>query len=199
MLYTKVRIDYKYAERGRLYRVFLIKGDPDLHQLGYLFGMSLRWDIDHCFCFVRKMDRRLGLCSFEETLYGSPDYITCETLSDLGDQFDFEYDYGDCWNFSCRRYKRQIDIDVDLDFIVIEGAGQGIWEDNRWAFDLYLMGQLNKNSSEEDENRGIYLPFNFKCEKYGDFDLPLDLNALNEELGCMFVSACPPKKKTKKR
>ncbi len=115
MLYTKVGIDYKYASRGRLFRVFLIKGNLDLHQLGHIFGKSLRWDSDHCFYLSRKQDK--GHLCFEEGPYGNPVYGRCITLDDLGTRFDFEYNAGDRWGFSCLRYKRQVELDGDKDFL----------------------------------------------------------------------------------
>lgn len=43
-------------------------------------------------------------------------------------------------------------------------------------------GRIGPNSSEEDEYKGYYKPWNYRIEKFGHFDLPLNVEVLNEEL-----------------
>ncbi len=81
---------------------------------------------------------------------------------------------------------------------MIEGAGQGIWEDNKRSFLMHLRGEIDKDSKKKAKIGGTYLPFNFECKKYGDFDFPPGLVKLNKELGGKFVSACHPFSLSKK-
>lgn len=65
--------------------------------------------------------------------------------------------------------------------IVLEGKGQGIWEDNISSLYALFEGKINPNCSK-DEYKGYYKPWNYSIVKFGDFDLPLDVEALNIEL-----------------
>lgn len=75
--------------------------------------------------------------------------------------------------------KRKIQYHTDSDkypfAFVVEGKGQGIFENDHYTFWRFLNGEIDPNSSQEDENIGQFLPMNMDFETYGDFDSPLDL------------------------
>lgn len=75
----------------------------------------------------------------------------------------------------CKKYKRKVELDSKEDIIVLTGAGQGIWEDNIRSLYALFSGEISPLENHEDENKGIYFPWNFEIEKFGDFDMPLDL------------------------
>ena len=42
------------------------------------------------------------------------------------------------------------------------------------------MEKMDKDYNKEDENRGIYEPWNFDIDKYSEFDDPIDIEELND-------------------
>jgi len=98
----------------------------------------------------------------------------------------FIYDTGDGWDFDCKIYKRIVVKTVDDEEeiptgFVLEAKGMGIWEDNIGSLYAYLEGEIDKDYNEEDEDRGIYKPWNFEIDKYSEFDDPIDIEELNEQ------------------
>ena len=183
MEYTKIRLDFKYAEKGRFYRTVLVRSDLDLKSIGTAFVYALGGTLEHCFLYRSK-----GVSYFPyewiEDFYNIENCLPYEeaSLDDLSDTFSFEYDTGDGWDFVCKKYKRKVNLDSERVIIVLEGAGMGIWEDNIGTLYTYLEGEIDKDYDGEDEERGIYKPWNFDIDKYSEFDNPLDIEALNEEL-----------------
>ena len=59
--------------------------------------------------------------------------------------------------------------------LVIEGKGQGIFENDHQTLWQYLAGKIDPESNKEDIDEGPNLPMNMEFKKYGDFDNPLDL------------------------
>lgn len=49
MIYTKIRIDFKYGPKERFYRVILVKEDINLFNLGVGLGLALGAEFEHCF------------------------------------------------------------------------------------------------------------------------------------------------------
>ena len=96
------------------------------------------------------------------------------TLKDLGNKFTFVYDTGEYWEFEAIVTLSDIPVRGE-DVILIDGAGQGIWEDNIHSLYAYLDGQIDPNSREDNEDLGYTLPWNLDFEKYGDFDKPFDI------------------------
>ena len=191
MLYTKVRMDFRYAEKGRFYRVILIKGNPDLHQLAHAFGDCLRYGFAHVMFIGGKKGTLANIAVFSESPDG-PSYGLHTFFEDLDDYFTFEYDSFAGWDFDCKRYKKQVEYDSDKDFIVIEGAGQGIWEDSIRTLYAYFDGKIDGESDQEDEKKGIVKPWNVNVDKYSDFDKPLDLELLNQIVKGTFVEPNHP-------
>ena len=129
MIYTKIRVDFKYGPKGRFYRVILVKEDINLFNLGVGLGLALGAEFEHCFLITeRNLHKEYVMAIFIEDPVPGSRYLANYTLNDLGEKFDYEYDTGDGWDFTCRKYKRKVELDSKEDIIVSEGAGQGIWE-----------------------------------------------------------------------
>lgn len=181
MTYTKIRVDYKYAPKGRLYRLLLIKGNPDLERLAIIIGTSLGAEFEHPFWIVAKDKTEYALDSAVDMGFLPCLSLKKHHLDDLTDTFAFEYDSGDCWDFVCQIYKQPVDFDGDKEAIIIEGKGQGIWEDHSWLLQDYLAGRLS-NDPIDPEDEDAPRPWNYEIKRYSDFDLPLDIDQLNEGL-----------------
>ncbi len=101
-------------------------------------------------------------------------------LSDLGSSFVYEYDTGESYDFDCKVYKKKINYDVeseDEEFpvaFVVEGKGQGIFENDHRTLWMYLAGQIKPDATDDEENYN-FLPMNMSFTSFGDFDAPLDI------------------------
>lgn len=182
MSYTKIKLEYNYGPKNRFYRIVLIKDNPDLFKLGVALGTVLGATFSHCFLFRVKNNISYVMALFMETQYEQYRYLGNYNLSDLPDKFIFEYDTGDGWEFDCRKYKEKVEVESTKDIILIEGKGQGIWEDNIYTLNALFAGEIDPDSTYEDEENGICKPWNFDIDKYGDFDKPLNIEAENKLL-----------------
>ena len=187
MKYKKVRIDFKYCEKGRFFRTFLIKEDLNLVDLGCAFVTALEGVFEHNFVFYTKDYTYNPRAFLEYDKFDNDLLMDDYNLSDLGDKFEFTYDTGDGWDFDCKVYTKTEEINSDEEVILIDGAGQGIWEDNIHSLSEYFDGRLNPdgNNTEPDEN-GCCLPWNMEIEKYSDFD-NYDLEEAKEFFYDMYV------------
>lgn len=181
MLYTKIRLDFKYGPKNRFYRVVLIKGNPDLFKLGVALLTSLEATFEHCFLITHKGVSYVMAPFMEDPLDGYK-YLGKYHLSDLPMNFNLEYDTGDGWDFKCKKYEEKVELKSKKTIILLEGKGQGIWEDNIHSLYALFEGEIDKDFDKEDEEKGIYKPWNFEIDKFGDFDLALDINEINETL-----------------
>lgn len=180
MEYTRLKITYPgYAKR--FYRIIAIKGDPDLPHLGAIIAESMRADFEHCWLFETKQ------ASYEPDSWVEYDDEYSDThpmsryhLSDLPDRFAFTYDTGEDYSFNCTRMKKGIVASPDDDPLafVTDGKGQGIFENDHYTLSRYLRGEIDPESSEENEDEMFFLPMNMTFEKFGDFDSPLDLKTM---------------------
>ncbi len=183
MTYTKIRLDFEYGPKDRFYRVVLIKGNPDLFELGVYFGMAVGAEFEHCFLITSSNeDACYVMAPFMEDPMVGYKYLRNYHLSDLEDDFRYEYDTGDGWDFVCHRHKEKVELDSNKEILILEGKGQGIWEDNIATLYALFNGKLNPNSSRQNLKKGYYKPWNQKIKKFGDFDLPLDIERLNDDL-----------------
>lgn len=192
MLYNKIRADFKYGPKGRFYRIFLVKEGINLFDFCVGLGTMLGAAFEHCFLItLRKENKEYVMAPFLEERYGNTDYryLRNYTLNILPDNFDFEYDTGDGWDFSCKKYKKFVQEFSEENFILLEGAGMGIWEDNVGSLYALFEGKVDPNQSEPDEENGYYFPWNFQIEKFGDFDKKLDIKSINEELSWEYIDA----------
>ena len=183
MEFKKVRLDFKYAEKGRFYRILLVPAKTKLNDLGCIFVEALHGTMEHSFCFETK-DTNYDSASFLEDAFFNDDsvYMNFYSLEDLGAKFTFCYDSGDGWDFDCRVYKKSVILDTDDVAVILEGAGQGIWEDDIGTLYAYLSGKIPPDFDGEDEEQCIFKPWNIEIDKYSDFDAPLDIEKENEDL-----------------
>lgn len=190
MKYQKLKLEFKYGPKGRFYRVVLAKKGLNLRILGCYLVEALGGELEHMFLYRDKNNHYEDETWIEESFYmytkiKELDY-TKFTLDDLSQHFDFCYDTGDGYDFKCTRYKKEVEMDdeeyLDKPLIILEGKGQGIWEDNIGTLHALFGGEIDPNLDHEIEEEGIYFPWNHKLEKFGDFDEPLDIEALNERL-----------------
>ena len=181
MIYRKLKVSLKEA-KDRFYRLLLVREDIDLETLGVVLVTALGGEFEHMFLFHK------GRKSYVDESWkdGFNDEVMKDTkLLDLGENFVFEYDTGDGWEFDCRLYKKAEMIDSDAYAFALDGRGQGIWEDHKWILMRYLSGELGPDIREEDEDRGIFFPWNYEIEKLSDFDECYDLEEQKEYLNEM--------------
>ncbi|MBQ6333566.1 MAG: hypothetical protein IJI46_00630 [Erysipelotrichaceae bacterium] len=178
MKYLKVKASLKEAPK-RFYRVVAIREDADLFETGVILGNALNCEFEHLFMF------RKGQVSYTDGSWGYDGHFYFNmnecTLKDLGDKFTFIYDFGDDWEFDCKVYSKAIEKDSDEIAILLDGKGQGIWEDQKWVLMRYLDGELDPDLDEENEDEGICFPWNFEIEKLSDFDTEYDLEFEQED------------------
>ncbi len=188
MNYVKIRLDFKYAEKGRFYRTILVREDIPLVELGELFVSILGGTLEHYFLFKSKNTEyipSIWLDGFYKSMSIDASSFLDKHLIDLPDNFEFDYDTGDGWDFVCKKYKKLVtkEIEDDEDIptgFVLDGKGMGIWEDNIRSLYAYLEGEIDKDYNQEDDDRGIYKPWNFDIDKYSEFDDPIDIEDLND-------------------
>lgn len=194
MKYVKIKVSFRYAPE-RLYRVLLVPENVNLLRLAQIIGESLHVEWDHLFQF-RCKDTCYILDVYDDFEMGmtfSDDRSMMDhTIVALGQKAYFEYDFGDGWDFEVKIYKRLVNREEEREAILLEGKGQGIWEDSISALFSYFRGDFDEydNSSEEDEEMLNLLPWNFENEHFRDFDAPLNIEkeqlrldaALEEEL-----------------
>lgn len=181
MNYKKLKVTDKYFPK-RFYRVIAIREDISLIKLGHIIGESINCWFEHGFLFKSEVGTFVPTVWLEDD---SPfDYylpLNKYNLSTLGDSFTFEYDTGEGYEFDCKlmktEYKYGDEYENPLAF-VIEGKGQGIFENDHGTLNRYLEGEIDPNSSEEDEKDYMFLPMNMSFETYGDFDKPLELDMM---------------------
>ena len=187
--YIKIRADFKYAKKGRFYRTFLVREDIGLGELGELIVNIFGGTLEHFFLYRLKDKSYLPSSWVDEWNYlgrhiNEP--FKDKSINDLPDSFMFVYDTGDGWDFDCKKYKQIVtkiikdDEDIPTGF-VLDGKGMGIWEDNIRSLYAYFDGEIDKDYNQEDENRGIYKPWNFQIDKYSEFDNPIDIEELNDK------------------
>lgn len=187
MLYTKIRMDYINGPKDRFYRVILVKGNPNLFQLGVILGTVVGAEFEHCFLITCKDENVSYVMSpfMEEPLDGFK-YLGHYYLSDLPDNFTYEYDTGESWDFDCVCYKEKVELKANRAVIILEGKGQGIWEDNVGSLHLLFDGKIDPNETEENDEICLYKPWNCKIQKFGDFDLPLNIDKINKKINGLF-------------
>lgn len=171
MIYKKVKLEFDEAKE-RLSRTLLVKENTNLVVLGAIFCTALRTEFEHCFYFEKN-----------KTHY-SPDVFIAEGLSDIfpevpmkkykfkdmGTSFKFIYDTGEDWIFNCKVFKKDVEVKGNKIAYLLDGKGQGVWEDNKGSLMAYIDGEIKPESNKEDERKGYYLPWNFNNTRYGDFD-----------------------------
>ncbi len=173
MEYTRIRASF-CEHKDRFYRVLLVRNDISLMELGFVLGTAFHASFEHLFlfesndiCYVPK-----EFMTFPSTSYRGMDAYC---MKDLESPFRYVYDAGDNWDFEVRILPDPEEIDSnDLAFLV-DGRGQGIWEDRSVTVRALLDGKVSPDLSQDDEEHGILFPWNFRVERLGDFEKPLNL------------------------
>ncbi len=169
MEYRRVSIYYT-ENRERFYRVLDIRNDLNLVHAGVIFATALCCEFEHHFMFREK-----GRAYVPEAFLGngSPSWRPMKEyrLKDLEEDFRFEYDSAEGWEFDCETISVFEKDDLVFAYLV-DGKGQGIWEDCKTSLDLYLEGRISGEASYEDldEDSGMSLPWNFENDCFEDFD-----------------------------
>ena len=187
MEYTKIKVASKDNPK-LFYRVIAVAGDPSLYQLGVIIGKSIRCWFEHMFLFRNKAATYWPDMYCEEY---DDEPMSLNYLSDLGDKFVYEYDTGEGYEFECtvlkKKYYDNEDEDSGIIAKVIEGTGQGIFENDHGTLWSILDNEADlENPLEEDD---IHAPMNMEeFEKLGDFFKPLDFDEMvymEEEIDVM--------------
>ena len=189
MRYKKIRLDFKYCERGRFFRTILVEENINLVNLGCAIVAAFNGTFEHFFTFDKGETQYAPRSFGQWGTYGMK-FMKDYPLEVLGDSFEFTYDMGDNYEFRAKVYKKvyEIENEDEQEVMLIDGAGQGIWEDNIYSLMEYLDGNISPESSEGDEEEGIFLPWNFDNETFGDFDTAFDLDFEKEEFYCNYQS-----------
>lgn len=181
MFYTKIKMESPDYPK-RFYRILAIKGDPNLYELGAILGLSVQAWFEHLYYLEDKTHSYIPDCWLEDTWDVNAVGMSAYRLSDLNDTFKYEYDTGEGWKFNCKIYKRKYEYVSELDdypmSMVLEGKGQGIFENDHYTLDQYLAGNILPDSNSESiEDEFQALPMNMDFKVFGDFDQPLDLDS----------------------
>ncbi|MBQ1468366.1 MAG: hypothetical protein IIZ27_07810, partial [Solobacterium sp.] len=160
MLYKELNVYYN-EKPERFNRALYVREDIGLRELGCVLLTALRAEFEHLFMFtIREGNTTTDYVS--RILMDDPlDNYVCMNdfhLSDLGSTFSFVYDTGDFWDFSCEVSSELKEIDGEKYAYLLDGTGQGIWEDNRYSLTMYLSGLVPPERDYEDDEEGIYLP-----------------------------------------
>lgn len=152
----------------RLYRKMLIRDDLNLVYVGCILVSSFYGMFEHNFMFTDGKRSYLPR-AFEECDLPGEDFMENYRLSDLSDKFIFTYDTGENYRFTCKT-KEFKELDNDELAILLDGKGQGIWEDNIGSLIAYFKNEIPADSNAEDPDNGYCLPWNFDNKTYGDFE-----------------------------
>lgn len=183
MIYTRIRLDFIEGPKDRFYRTVLVKGNPDLYELGIYLGLDLSAEFEHCFLITMPDKVSYVMASFMKEPHDGYKHLRNYHLSDLPEDFRNEYDIGHGWCFACKKDSDPVELEARKEnIIIVDGRGQGILEDNISSLHTLFNGEIDLNSTEEDETTGAYMPWNFPTKKFRDFDLPLILKNKNKKL-----------------
>lgn len=177
MKYTKIRVAFKEFPK-RFYREMYVRSDLSLFKLGVCICCSLGAEFEHYFLF-EDAERQYLPRDFEE-LWGNNVFMTKYNFKDIvldkKNRFTLTYDTGEDYEFIITVLENDVDLKRRKPAIILKGAGDRIWEDNISTLYAYLSGELDAELSENDEENGIYMPWNvYKGYKLKDFDRPFDV------------------------
>lgn len=162
MKYKRIKFELRGFEKV-LYRDFLIREDVNLLELGIIFVDSVYGEFEHSFCFRNK--NRTFVTESQDTSSPNTLYMSDHCLDDLGNEFTFIYDYDENWLFDCR-VEDKIYHKPGNDFVyILDGKGEGVFEDNRELFDLYVSGELKLEEIDEDD------VWNINIADFYDYDV----------------------------
>ena len=179
MKYTKIRVAFKEFPK-RFYREMYVRSDLSLFKLGVCICCSLGAEFEHYFLF-EDAERQYVPRDFEE-LWGNNVFMTKYNFKDIvldkKNRFTLTYDTGEDYEFVITVLEKDVDLKRRKPAIILKGSGDRIWEDNISTLYAYLSGELDGELFENDEENGIYMPWNvYEGYKLKDFDRPFDVKA----------------------
>ncbi len=177
MKYFRIRASLREAG-DRFYRIVAVREDADLEELGIVLCTALGSEFEHIFMF------RSGRTAFVDGSWADgPGYeeMSESHIEDLGNSFTFIYDTGEDWIFDCEVDDELFEKSGKKLAYLIDGRGQGIWEDNKDSLIRYLEGEIDPDMDHEDEEKGIFFPWNHEIERFSDFDEDFDLDLEQED------------------
>ena len=179
MKYTKIKVAFKEFPK-RFYREMYVRSDLSLFKLGVCICCSLGAEFEHYFLF-EDAERQYIPRDFEE-LWGNNVFMTKYNFKDIvldnKNRFTLTYDTGEDYEFVITVLEKDVDLKRRKPAIILKGAGDRIWEDNISTLYAYLSGELDGELFENDEENGIYMPWNvYEGYKLKDFDRPFDVKA----------------------
>ncbi len=186
MKYRKIKVSFKEYP-NRFNRVLYVRENISLQELGCVLVAALGGAFEHYFLFENKRISYVPSVFLEDYVLGNEVDMKDYKMLDLSDTFRFTYDTGDGWEFNIKVYKKEYEIN-DEDYedslgIIISAVGQGIWEDNIYALYSYLEGKI-KNLNKQDEEEGIYFPWNHHIDSFSQFDDEVDLEYVQSLIDC---------------
>ena len=167
MLYRKVKIELREA-KDRLYRVFLVRNDISLLELGCVFLSSLYASYDEDF-MIRTLSNDYTL-EKNHNDYHRNFLLSDSIFADLDGNFEFTYDFEQMWVFDCTVETSIIEKKGNEFAYIIDGKGEGIFENSKNTFLAYINGDIDPNSREDYLEEEYLFPYNLPIETYGDFD-----------------------------
>ena len=176
MKYKKIRLNFKRCQDNRFYRTLLVKEDLNLFNLGCAIVTAFGGSFEHHFLF--RTDS-VNYCPkvYINSLNGTTNVLMDKYMvSNLSNKFTFLYDMNSQWCFEGIVLEEEIDCDYNKEVILLDGKGQGIWEDRINTLYAYFEGKLDPNSLEEDEENKYFKPWNKRVTKFGDFDTAFNLD-----------------------
>lgn len=180
MLYKKIKVSFKEFPT-RLNRIMYVRADIDLFTFGVSILTTLEAAFEHYFYF-QDQRRHYYPENFEDLFMETDVYMTNFKLTDLSKKFILVYDSGEGWEFEVKVSAKPTELRSRQFVHLIEGEGLGLWEDNIHSLSAYLNGEIAADETENNEEKGHYLPWNIPMVKYGDFDQALDINEINETI-----------------
>ena len=177
MKYLRIKISYVLAEE-RFYRTFLVNPNTKLRDFGcaILTTMFSTFENDYYFGVgvVRYLPRNLIRKYYENEDKFIGDYA----VKDLPDDFIFYYGM-DEYTFNSAVQSIE-EVDGEEDIYLVDGKGQGVWENTAHTLNSYLLDRLDPTGLEEDYFEEIFIPKNVQLSKYGDFDTAFNLELMQE-------------------
>ena len=182
MNYKTIKMEFT-EKKDSFNRTILVREDINLVELGCVMCTALRTEFEHNFLFIKNKKQFVPDCFLDDGWYDDLiEQVPMKkyNLKNLGDKFQFWYDTGDSWLFDCKVYKKDTELVGREIAYLVDGKGQGVWEDNAYTLRCYLEGTVDPNTDEEDKEQGIYFPWNFEINQLSDFDTQFNISEEKE-------------------
>jgi len=175
MKYLKIKITYTdFPER--LNRVLCVNPQIKLFNLGIYIQILIKSAFEHMFLFKSSKCSYVDETWIQDSITKSYDYKVVDLFSAIVDdnKIEFIYDNGEDYIFDINS-KGYIEMPFNRDVILLDGKGDGIFEDNRSGLNSFL-------SNETPKEKIVAWNLNIKNISKYDYDKKLDVDAINEKL-----------------